>query len=198
MKATFMILVLQVVICFAGATEYQLTLDDDGFLAACENQPGNPASFEALFENSSLTIQNLGSKVQVDGEHKVVWKDVQPGDTLKMFGQVYRLDKGTWQKTMFTASSNNFCKNMFDKNQYWYNFWTKYISNSDEIKEKCLTTPGANIKYKDYVLELKSSLNVPNLEGRYKLVVQLEAFDKRNEKRPVSICMECRGTVKQL
>nr|AAM18382.1 putative pheromone response factor [Drosophila melanogaster] len=198
MKATFTILVLQVVICLAGATEYQLTLDKDGLLAPCENQPGNPSGFEAMVDTSSLKVHNLGSKVRIEGEQKVVWKDVQPGDTLKVFGQVYRLDKGTWQKTMFTASSNNFCKNMFDKNQYWYNFWTKYISNSDEIKEKCLTTPGAVLKYKDYELDLKTSLNVPNLDGRYKLVVQIEAFDKRNVRRPVPICIEFRGTSGQV
>ncbi|XP_039478932.1 uncharacterized protein LOC120443741 [Drosophila santomea] len=197
MKATFTILVIQV-ICLARAIEYQLTLDDDGFLAPCENQPDNTFSLDAMLESSSLTIHNLGSKVRIKGEHKVVWKDVQPGDTLKMFGQVYRLDKGTWQKTMFSASSNNFCKNMFDKNQYWYSFWTKYINNSDEIKEKCLTTPGAVIKYKDFEVDLKASLNIPNLEGRYKLVAQLEAFDKRNLKRPVSICVEYRGTVERI
>ncbi|EDW46681.1 uncharacterized protein LOC6607918 [Drosophila sechellia] len=198
MKAAFTILVLQVIICLAGATEYQLTLDKDGLLATCENQPGNPSGVEAMLDSSSLEVHNLGSKVRIEGEQKVVWKDVQPGDKLKVFGQVYRQDKGTWQKTMFTASSNNFCKNMFDKNQYWYIFWTKFISNSDEIKEKCLTTPGAVLKYKDYELDLKTSLNVPNLDGRYKLVVQLEAFDKRNVKRPVLICIEFRGTAGQL
>ncbi|XP_017078187.1 uncharacterized protein LOC108112608 [Drosophila eugracilis] len=198
MRAASKILVLQMVVCLAGAIEYQLNLDKDGVFAPCEDQPENPANFDSLLDMSSVKVNNVVSKVEIEGEQVIIWKDVQPGDTVKLLGQVYRLDKDTWQKTMFSASSNNFCKNMFEKNQYWYQFWTGHIMNDDEIKSKCLTTPGAVIKYKPYELELKANLNVPNLEGRYKLVLKIEAFDKRNVKRPVSICTEFRGTAVKL
>ncbi|XP_016978720.1 uncharacterized protein LOC108044274 [Drosophila rhopaloa] len=198
MRASLKILMLQL-ICLTGAIDYQLTLDDNGIFAPCTNIPGNPSNVEGLFDMSFLKVTNDGSKIKVEGKHTVVWKDVQPGDTIKFLGQVNRLEKGTWQKTMFSTSSNNFCKSMFEKNQQWYQFWTQYISNADEIKSKCLNTPGAVFNYApNYEIELKASLNVPNLEGRYKLAMQFEAFDNRNVKRPVSICSEFRGTLKKL
>nr|XP_017001556.2 uncharacterized protein LOC108060377 [Drosophila takahashii] len=193
MSATLRILVLQVIISWAGATEYQLILDEDGHLAPCEHHPGNPSNFDAMVDMTTVNVTNSGNKMAVEGQQSVIWKDVQPGDNIKISVQILRMEKGSWQKTMFGTSSNNFCKNMFDKNQMWYQFWTKYITNSDEIKSKCLNTPGAVIKYQPYEIELRANLNVPNLDGRYKVVLLIEAFDKRNVKRPVSICTEFRG-----
>ncbi|XP_016958274.1 uncharacterized protein LOC108030098 [Drosophila biarmipes] len=195
MRATLRILLLQVFICWTRAAEYQLVLDEDGFLAPCEDQQGSPFNMDSLLDMSTPKVINAGNKISIEGEHAVIWKDVQPGDTVKFFGQVYRQDKDSWQKTMFSSNSNNFCHSMFDKNAYWFKFWTQYISNSDEIRKKCLNTPGAVLKYKNFELNFKANLNVPNLEGRYKIVMQLEAFDKHNIKRPVSICTEFRGTV---
>ncbi|XP_016940756.4 uncharacterized protein CheB42a [Drosophila suzukii] len=198
MRATLRILVLQVFICWAEAIEYQFVVDEDGIFAPCEDQHGNPSNIDGLLDMSTVKVTNAGNKISIEGEHAVVWKDVQPEDTIKLFGQVYRQEKGTWQKTMFSGSSNNFCHNMFENNQYWFKFWTQYIKNSDEIKNKCLNTLGAVLRYEQFELDLKGNLNAPNLEGRYKLVVQIEAFDKRNVKRPVSICTELRGTASKV
>lgn len=53
------------------------------------------------------------------------------------------------------------------------------------------------LKHENYEVLLKGNLNVPNLEGRYKLVLTVEAFDKKNVKRPVTACTEFRGIIKK-
>lgn len=64
-------------------------------------------------------------------------------------GLIYKWEHNAWQKTMFSASSKNFCSNMFEKGQYWYDFWTKHITNADEIMNQCLNTPG--VSYNSYL-----------------------------------------------
>lgn len=34
------------------------------------------------------------------------------------------------------------CKQLYDKNQYWYKLWTQYIINADDVKDKCINVPG--------------------------------------------------------
>ncbi|XP_017031058.1 uncharacterized protein CheB42a [Drosophila kikkawai] len=182
-------------ITLTQATEYQFKIDDEGVYRPCENQPGNPSNVDALLDMSKLKVATHGGVLEIEGEPPVIWKDVQPGDTITFLGQIYRMEHNTWQKTMFSASSKNFCRNMFEKGQLWYQFWTQHITNSDEIKTKCLNTPGAVLKIEKYQLEMKANVNIPSFEGRYKLVILLEAFDKRNTKRPVSICTEIRGNM---
>ncbi|XP_041451437.1 uncharacterized protein LOC121405003 [Drosophila obscura] len=178
---------------------YEFILDKDGLFAPCENYPGNPAGIDALFDMSKFEITlKAESTVQMAGDAVIVWQDVKPSDTVTMFAQVYHYEQGTWQKTMFSASSNNFCKNMFEKNQYWYKFWTQHIINSDEVKKTCLNTRGSLLKHESFDQELKVNVNVPNMNGRYKLVLLFEAFDNRNVKRPVSVCTELRGMIQKV
>ncbi|XP_020815519.1 uncharacterized protein LOC110189686 [Drosophila serrata] len=196
MWAKLRILILQLtLISLSGAIDYKFNMDEDGIFVPCEGQPGNPTNIDEALDMSKLHVSNSNGFLEVGGEVPVIWKGVQPGDTITLLGQIYRMERNTWQKAMFSASSRNFCRNMFEKGQYWHQFWTKYIINSDEIKSKCLNTPGAVIKMENYQVELRANLNVPSMDGRYKLVIMIEAFDKSHTKRPVSICTEIRGNI---
>ncbi|EDV36822.1 uncharacterized protein Dana_GF13150 [Drosophila ananassae] len=180
------------------AFNYMFIMDDDGLMAPCEDQPGNHINFmDGLFDMSTSKLGKFDGKLRMEGDLIVKWTDVQPEDTLTFVGQIYKWEHNAWQKTMFSASSKNFCRNMFEKGQYWYDFWTKHITNADEIMNQCLNTPGAVLKHELFEPILKGSLNVPNLEGRYKLVITVDAFDKKNVKRPVTACTEFRGIVKK-
>jgi len=53
------------------------------------------------------------------------------------------LDRGTWTSTVFSLSSRDFCKVMYDKNQLWYKYWTEHVSN--DIEDKCLNVSGVGI-----------------------------------------------------
>jgi len=33
---------------------------------------------------------------------------------------------------------------MYDKNQYWYKYWTQYVTNQHEVAKKCLREPGVS------------------------------------------------------
>ncbi|XP_034652787.1 uncharacterized protein LOC117891425 [Drosophila subobscura] len=199
-KPKCLCVVLQLsLVCLSRAIEYEFMPDKDGLFAPCENHPAKPAGFDTFLDMSQVEVAiKEGSTIQMSGDAVVVWQGVEPSDTVTMFAQVYQHEQGTWQKTMFSAGSKNFCKNMFEKNQYWHTFWTKHISNSDEVKKTCVNTRGSLLKHEFFELELKANLNVPNMKGRYKLMVLFEAFDKRHVKRPVSACTEFRGTIQRV
>ncbi|XP_070134840.1 uncharacterized protein CheB42a [Drosophila bipectinata] len=192
------LLVLGCLTCLTEAFNYMFIMDDDGLLAPCESQPGNLINFrDGLFDMTNAKLGKFNGKLSMEGDLAVVWDDVQPEDTLAFLGQIYKWEHNSWQKTMFSASSKNFCRSMFEKGQYWYDFWTKHITNADEIMKQCLNTKGAVLKHELFEPVLKGSLNVPNLDGRYKLVLTIDAIDKNNVKRPVTACTEFRGIVKR-
>lgn len=55
---------------------------------------------------------------------------------------VMKFDRGSWRTTPLALSVDDACKILYDKNQYWYQFWTEYITNADEVKDNCLNVPG--------------------------------------------------------
>lgn len=55
---------------------------------------------------------------------------------------IMKFDRGSWRATPLSLSVDDACKILYDKNQYWYQFWTEYITNADEIKDNCLNVPG--------------------------------------------------------
>jgi len=84
MRATLRIVLLQVFICWAGAIEYQFVVDEDGVFAPCEDQHENPSNIDGLLDMSTVKVTNAENKISIEGEHAVVWKDVQPEDTIKV------------------------------------------------------------------------------------------------------------------
>lgn len=53
-------------------------------------------------------------------------------------------NRGTWEPTVFSVATPDFCSVMFDEDQYWYKYWTKHILNREEVEQKCLRTPGVS------------------------------------------------------
>jgi len=45
--------------------------------------------------------------------------------------------------TVLSINVNDFCKVMYDKNQYWFKYWTQYIIN--DVKDKCVNSPGVGL-----------------------------------------------------
>jgi len=53
-------------------------------------------------------------------------------------------NRGSWEPTLFSLATPDFCAAMFDENQSWFKYWTKYISNREEVQEKCFKTRGVS------------------------------------------------------
>jgi len=57
-------------------------------------------------------------------------------------------NRGSWEPTVFSMATPDFCASMFDENQSWFKYWTKHISNRDEVMEKCFKTRGVSFPCK--------------------------------------------------
>lgn len=53
-------------------------------------------------------------------------------------------NRGTWEPTVFSVATPDFCSVMFDEDQYWYKYWTKHILNREEAEKNCLRVPGVS------------------------------------------------------
>jgi len=103
------------------------------------------------------------------------------------------------------------CPILYDINQLWYGVWAKYVENEKAIKAKCFL-PGVSFKILYYIFmvicisinaffqtkfihnpyNLLFNLTSPyaQMDGLYKLVVKLKAFNYLQVQRPTSICYE--------
>ncbi|KAH8308490.1 hypothetical protein KR018_005902 [Drosophila ironensis] len=180
--------------CLVQATNYNFEIEEDGLLAPCQDQPGNHVNiFNGLLDVSNMNVTNGRDVVSIAGDATVIWKDVQPEDFISFSGHVYKWERNKWIKQVYSLSTNNFCQDMFQKGQIWYTFWTSHITNTEEIKSKCIKTLGTVVKHEPYDMEMKANVNMPNMAGRYKLVIIMEALDKSFVKRPIYGCTEIRG-----
>jgi len=51
---------------------------------------------------------------------------------------------------------------MYDKNQYWFKYWTQYIIN--DVKDKCVNVPGVGInKYNNIILYIIIIINTTSI-----------------------------------
>lgn len=98
---------------------------------------------------------------------------------------------------------------MYAKNYPWYDFWLQYVSNLDEVKDKCLNVPGVGCEsrsnwwylqsscfqtrliYSPFELNLELNSSYYLQTGLYKVVMTLTSFDRRTDTRSSApICIE--------
>uniref|UniRef100_A0A6P4E0V9 Uncharacterized protein LOC108039088 n=1 Tax=Drosophila rhopaloa TaxID=1041015 RepID=A0A6P4E0V9_DRORH len=107
---------------------------------------------------------------------------------------VMKFNRGTWEPTIYSILSPDFCAIMFNENIYWFTNWNKNIANRAEIEEKCINTKDTVITYNPFLMSMElDNVRIPNVHGRYKVVFTFEAFDENNERRPTSLCFEISG-----
>ncbi|XP_002063146.3 uncharacterized protein LOC6640361 [Drosophila willistoni] len=152
---------------------------------------------------TQMTVQPLEDdhSVRFSGNMTMQWKGVEPGDTISFLFQLMDFDEYTqsWKPSIFKADSKNICPEVFSKNKYWYQYFTKHITNKDEVEDKCISVHGLLIQYETFEILLKGNLGfVPNLTGTKKVIILFEAFDKNLQKRPYSFCTQVVGEVRQL
>ncbi|XP_043865069.1 uncharacterized protein LOC6577150 [Drosophila mojavensis] len=115
----------------------------------------------------------------------------------KVSFQLFKFDRIAWLQTPFGMTIRDMCPVLFDEPQYWYKYWTKYITNKDDFKGKC-PDQGKNLFYEPFSLNLFIELTGLPLNGRYKVVMTAKAFSPNNEERETSICVEVEGQFERL
>ncbi|XP_034127190.1 uncharacterized protein LOC117583114 isoform X2 [Drosophila guanche] len=134
--------------------------------------------------------------VTLAGSMTSVW-NIQPEDRVEMDLALLYFDRGNWQPTVFSLKSKDFCKSMYDEKQFWYKVWTGHVTNSKDVKDKCVH-PGTKLEIEQYVLSLTTAVPGQLRSGRYRAQLSFNAFPQGETKRPPSICFEVVGDLLKL
>ncbi|XP_062135570.1 uncharacterized protein LOC133845197 [Drosophila sulfurigaster albostrigata] len=177
------------IVSFTKAHRYLAEYEDDELFSDCPNQPENVLNIHGLANLTELTFTRQQDNFHVSGNFTLLW-NIEKTDRVQGTFVIFKYDRREWVPTLYTIKCNDFCPILFDKNQYWYSLWTKYITNIDEIKNKCLNVPGTKIIQEDFDMHIEIANAMDNMEGEHKIRVELQAFDQSNRMRPTSICYE--------
>ncbi|EDW02485.1 GH19860 [Drosophila grimshawi] len=182
------------------SVDYEFRPDDPDIFSDCRNPPGPPGStnINGLFNLDELQLSLNGDMVHFEGNLTTVW-DIQPQDRIAIKGTVMRWDRGVWEPTIFSVSTDDFCQVMYDKDQYWYRYWTTHVTNADEVGSKCLYLKGSKLMHEPFDINLVIyGVNAVSMLGRYKIVVTLDAFDDQKKIKRPTVCVEIKGEMEEL
>ncbi|XP_017083286.1 uncharacterized protein LOC108116079 [Drosophila eugracilis] len=184
------LLALLVILSHANGTKYELTFADEDIFSTCPDADPGALDIHGLVDISELSTSMGADGITIGGNTTLTW-DIEAGDRIELSVTLLYLDRGTWIATAFSISSKDFCKVMYDKNQYWYKYWTSHIKN--DVRDVCIKAPGTKMMYETYVLTLTANGLGALREGRYKVKINFKAFSANGVERPTSICMNIVG-----
>ncbi|EDW58803.1 uncharacterized protein CheB42b [Drosophila virilis] len=199
MWSALLLLFSSQIVCCVLAADYEMIIDDPDIFSNCKEPPPGAGNIHSLLNMDELELTLDGDTIHIEGNATTVW-DIQPGDRVAATARLMQLDRGVWQPTVFSIATQDFCDIMYDKDQYWYKYWTRYVKNASVMEKKCVHHKGAKLIHEPFDLKMVfTNIRGASLQGRYKVVVILEAFDDdRNVKRPKSICLEIIGDCEKL
>ncbi|EDV36820.2 uncharacterized protein Dana_GF11760 [Drosophila ananassae] len=191
MGISWLVIIVGVSSCWAA--DYELVLENPDIFSPCTEGPPGSIEVPQALDLDQLEIIHDGDTLHVSGNATVKW-DVNPKDRITGKLEVFHFSRGSWEPTVFSMVSQDFCTIMYDRNQYWYKMWTAYISNRADVEKKCINTPGTVLVHEPFDLNLRvQNIRGPTLRGRHKLVIVFNALDERNIPRASPICCEIRG-----
>ncbi|XP_030241095.1 uncharacterized protein LOC115562978 [Drosophila navojoa] len=180
----------------SNGLNYRFIAEDDEFFAECDKAPSNALNFHGMADLSQITFARNDGIIAISGNATATWP-IKPGDRIEGKGVMFWYDRGIWHPTQFSMTVHDCCAVMYDKPQYWYKYWTKHIINSEEIKDQCFN-PGTKMLHEPFELDIIMPFTGLPLNGRYKVVTTLRAFDKSNVQRDTSVCLQAIGEFERL
>ncbi|XP_030565266.1 uncharacterized protein LOC115765742 [Drosophila novamexicana] len=180
----------------SSAIKYKFSLENEDVFTNCPNKPSNVLNVSGLFDTSESTFKTDFVSVRFSGNLTCAW-NIQPGDRIQISVQLNRFDRGSWQPTVFNMHVRDFCASLYEKEQYWYKFWSKYIINKEQVREKCIL-PGTKFIHEPFDVDLLLEAQGLPLIGQHKLVYTFKAFDTNGVERETSICFEMLGEFQRL
>ncbi|XP_017148176.1 uncharacterized protein LOC108159420 [Drosophila miranda] len=180
------------------ATDYELLLEDPDIFAPCtEARPGTMFIRDAI-NFDKLTVEQDPDTIHISGNATTNW-DLQPNDRIAAKFALFHYQRGNWEPTVFTMATQDFCAIMYDKDQYWFKYWTTFVTNRQEVEQDCIKKAGTTLIHEPFHLRLMlTNIRGATLHGRYKTVISFEAFDEKNVPRPNSVCFEIRGEAEKV
>nr|XP_036673586.1 uncharacterized protein LOC118877727 [Drosophila suzukii] len=195
MDLEVLLLVMLTIFSHTGGERYELMVLDEEVFISCRDPDPRTLDVNGLFDLSNFLTSLDADGITVSGNATLKW-EIQQTDRVQVTANVLHLDRGTWMPTVLSINVNDFCKVMYDKNQYWFKYWTQYIIN--DVKDKCVNVPGTQFEHQTFILSLTASPTGTFPEGRYKAHVMLRAYDSSGTERPTRICFEVQGDLKKV
>ncbi|KAH8383914.1 hypothetical protein KR009_011291, partial [Drosophila setifemur] len=176
----------------SNAGNYEFLPANEKFFSDCPDHPPSSRNISGLFDLTNITFSLSAEGLTIGGNTTSAW-DIQQEDRVELELNTFFLERGTWQPTVFTLTSKDFCSVMYDERQYWYKYWSKYIKNAEEVKDRCLNVLGTKLFMETYVMNMHLSSRGPIRDGFYKYRLTFRAFDSSGVERPTYICFEFIG-----
>ncbi|XP_017084781.2 uncharacterized protein LOC108117093 isoform X1 [Drosophila eugracilis] len=192
------ILILLSIVNDSMEFEYEFLLEDERIFSDCANPPPGSQNMNGLFNNfSDSTFTMTENGVSHSGNLTTSWQ-IEKTDIIQGGISLQYFRRGSWVPTILNLSPKNMCQYIFDERQYIYTFWFKNVINVEEIKEKCVNTPGTVLIMKTFYFDIKLGLDATLKPGRYKIEVLLTAVDRNGVERPNKICAAILGEMIQI
>uniref|UniRef100_A0A1B0B3G6 Uncharacterized protein n=1 Tax=Glossina palpalis gambiensis TaxID=67801 RepID=A0A1B0B3G6_9MUSC len=171
-----------------GEALYRFIPEDVDLFRDCQGHKNFRGSESIDLRHFSLSYSDEG--IHAKGTVEILW-DVEEHDRISMHCELKKYFRGTWQSTMFSVLSSDFCKDMKDTTSFVYDVWTKHIM-SEEIH-----CPAKGRKYDHETFSLNIDFNVSgiHMEGRHKIVLIFRAYDQMNREKPNAACIEVPGDI---
>ncbi|XP_002137132.2 uncharacterized protein [Drosophila pseudoobscura] len=185
------ILILLIVLHYSMGVVYELLLEDEKVFTECTGKPKGYLNMSGFWDFTDLGLEMIEEGVIVSGNMTSTWK-VDPTDRIEGAVSLFYFDRGSWQQTVINMLVRDFCKSMYEENQFWQMYWTSHATNMEDVKDQCVNF-GTTLTLETYLLDMKFPLDVPIRTGRYKIVVQMHAIDRAGVRRKNSICFQIRG-----
>ncbi|XP_030564464.1 uncharacterized protein LOC115765180 isoform X2 [Drosophila novamexicana] len=148
-KFVYQVLILILFERQSSALKYKFIPENEDLVTDCPNKPSNVHNFNGLFDTSDSTFKTDFVSVRFAGNLTCVW-NIQSGDRIQGTFEIKRFDRGSWQPTVFNMFVRDFCSSLFQKEQYWYKYWSKYIINREQVNDKCILPGIYSSRHKDY------------------------------------------------
>ncbi|XP_022225702.1 uncharacterized protein LOC111076273 isoform X2 [Drosophila obscura] len=180
------------------ATDYELLLEDPDIFTPCTEAPPGTIFIRDAINFDQLKVEQEADTIHISGNATTTW-DLQPNDRIAAKFALFHHQRGNWEPTVFTMATKDFCPMMYDKDQYWFKYWTSFITNREDVEQHCIKKLGTTLIHEPFDLRLMlKNIRGATLSGRYKTVISFEAFDERNVPRPHGVCFEIRGEAEKI
>ncbi|ALC41547.1 CheB38a [Drosophila busckii] len=159
------------------AADYEMILEDSDVFEDCTDAPPGAVNIHGLMDLSDITMHLDGYKVRVEGTARTNW-NIQPGDRIAGGITIMKFNRGLWEPTLLNIATQDFCKMMYNPNEYWYKYWTRFVTNAADVKDKCLSNPGnTSPLWEDFVAKA-SKLHTCLRAAIQAIAAYLDAFQK--------------------
>ncbi|XP_017115348.1 uncharacterized protein LOC108137918, partial [Drosophila elegans] len=178
----------------SGQTQYEFVLEDEAIFTKCKNAMPGTLDINGLYNMTYFSTNMVPDGIEISGNLTSVF-NAEPSDRIEVLGSLLHFDRGSWQPTTMNMLIKDFCKVMYDKNQFWYKAWSSHIINRKEIENNCFKVVGTVFVMENYTSSLIFGSGMASLNGRYTLRVEAFAIDEFSNKRPGDVCYEIIGSL---